>query len=83
MKHHRSKSACLLSLMIVAFAWSPLSAAEQKGTLIVALESLGGQSMDPIQEGRPSNAHYQAAMFDSLLGYNYEKGGVGPGVAER
>ena len=83
MINHRSKIVCLLSLLIVAFAWSPLSAAEQEGTLVVALESLGGQSMDPIQEGRPTNAHIQAPVFDSLLGYNYEKGGVGPGVATR
>ena len=81
MKNHRSKIVYLLSLLIAAFVWSPLSAADQKGTLIVALESLGGQSMDPIQEGRPTNAHIQAPVFDSLLGYDYEKGGVGPGVA--
>ena len=81
MKNHRSKIVYLLSLLIAAFVWTPLWAADQKGTLIVALESLGGQSMDPIQEGRPTNAHIQAPVFDSLLGYNYEKGGVGQGVA--
>ena len=81
MKNHQSKIVYLLSLLIAAFVWTPLWAADQKGTLIVALESLGGQSMDPIQEGRPTNAHIQAPVFDSLLGYNYEKGGVGQGVA--
>jgi peptide/nickel transport system substrate-binding protein len=56
-------------------------AQDQKGTLIVAIDNLGTQSMDPIQEGRPANAHFHAPMYDSLVGYNYEKGGIGPGVA--
>jgi len=45
--------------------------------------SLGAQTLDPILEGRPGNAVYQAVMYDSLVGFNFEKGGVGPGVAER
>lgn len=57
--------------------------ADQKGTLVVALDTLGGQTMDPILEGRAPHAHYQAPIFDALVGYDYEKGGIGPGVAER
>ena len=57
--------------------------ADRKGTLIFAVESLAAQTLDPILEGRPGNAVYQAAMYDSLVGFDLEKGGVGPGVAER
>lgn len=56
---------------------------EQKGTLTIALDTLGAQTMDPILEGRAPHAHYQAPVFDALLGFDYDKGGVGPGVAER
>jgi peptide/nickel transport system substrate-binding protein len=62
---------------------SPLQAQDQKGTLVFAVESLGAQTLDPILEGRPGNAVYQAAMYDSLIGFDVAKGGVGPGVAER
>lgn len=58
------------------------TAQEQKGTLVFAVESLAAQTLDPILEGRPGNAVYQAAMYDSLVGFDLEKGGVGPGVAE-
>ncbi|MFM9939605.1 MAG: ABC transporter substrate-binding protein [Hyphomicrobiaceae bacterium] len=68
------------ALAATALAQSPPA---QKGTLIFAVESLAAQTLDPILEGRPGNAVYQAAMFDSLVGFNLEKGGVGPGVAER
>ena len=47
------------------------------------LKSLAAQTLDPILEGRPGNAVYQAVMYDSLVGFDLEKGGVGPGVAER
>src|SRR5262249_23604442 len=68
-----------------AFACHPLAAQPQtqKGTLIFAVESLAAQTLDPILEQRPGNAVYQAAMYDSLVGFNFEKGGIGPGVAER
>ena len=59
------------------------SAQDQKGTLVFAVESLGAQTLDPILEGRPGNAVYQAVMYDSLVGFDFDKGGVGPGVAER
>src|SRR6266849_337 len=62
---------------------SPVGAQDQKGTLVIALDTLGAQTMDPILEGRAPHAHYQAPVFDSLVGFDYDKGGIGPGVAER
>src|SRR5712671_7671203 len=72
-----------LAVVLAVAATLPLRAQEQKGTLVFAVESLGAQTLDPILEARPGNAVYQAAMYDSLVGFNLEKGGVGPGVAER
>ncbi|MGE3648996.1 MAG: hypothetical protein AB7G10_11705, partial [Reyranellaceae bacterium] len=72
-----------LALGLMLGALMPLSAQEQKGTLVFAVESLGAQTLDPILEQRPGNAVYQAVMYDSLVGFNFEKGGVGPGVAQR
>ena len=71
-----------LAAMFVVAAAAPLAAQTQQGTLVFAVESLGAQTLDPILEGRPGNAVYQAAMYDSLIGFDLEKGGVGPGVAE-
>jgi len=78
-----ARIATLALGLLVAAAVAPTTAQEQKGTLIFAVESLGAQTLDPILEGRPGNAVYQAVMYDSLVGFNFEKGGVGPGVAER
>src|SRR5215468_4823257 len=72
-----------LSAALVVAGTVPLLAQEQKGTIIFAVESLGAQTLDPILEGRPGNAVYQAAIYDSLIGFNLAKGGIGPGVAER
>src|SRR3954466_7146736 len=72
-----------LALGLVASAWAPLAAETQKGTLVFAVESLSGQTLDPILEARPGNAIYQAPMYDSLVGFNLDKGGIGQGVAER
>src|SRR5437868_12036198 len=72
-----------LALGLILAAALPSAAQEQKGTLVFAVESLGAQTLDPILEARPGNAVYQAVMYDSLVGFNLEKGGVGPGVAER
>jgi peptide/nickel transport system substrate-binding protein len=69
--------------LLAVAAWTPLAAQDQKGTLVFAVESLGAQTLDPILEARPGNAIYQAAMYDSLIGFDVAKGGVGPGVAER
>lgn len=75
--------AVTLALALVFAAIAPLRAQEQKGTLVFAVETLGAQTLDPILEGRPGNAVYQAVMYDSLVGFDAAKGGVGPGVAER
>jgi len=72
-----------LVLLLGFAAAAPTNAQDQKGTLVFAVETLGAQTLDPILEGRPGNAVYQAVMYDSLVGFNLEKGGVGPGVAER
>jgi peptide/nickel transport system substrate-binding protein len=75
----RARVLPLLALLAAA----PAAAQTQKGTLVFAVESLGAQTMDPILEARPGNAIYQAPMYDSLIGFDLEKGGIGPGVAER
>ena len=77
-----ARAVALVAASAVAAA-APLCAQDQKGTLVFAVESLGAQTLDPILEGRPGNAVYQAVMYDSLLGFDLQKGGVGPGVAER
>ncbi len=82
MLRHFVRTATLAVALAVA-ATAPLRAQDQKGTLVFAVESLGAQTLDPILEARPGNAVYQAVMYDSLVGFNLEKGGVGPGVAER
>jgi peptide/nickel transport system substrate-binding protein len=73
----------IMLLLLWVFALTPTAAKEQKGTLVIAIDTLGGQTMDPILESRAPHAHYQAPVFDALVGFNYEKGGIGPGVAER
>ncbi len=85
MKHLRGVSAWLLAASIALAPWHAAwaQAQAQSGTLVFAVESLAAQTLDPILEQRPGNAVYQAAMYDSLVGFNFEKGGVGPGVAER
>lgn len=72
-----------LAVLGVLSLSAPGLAQEPKGTLIFAVESLAAQTLDPILEGRPGNAVYQAAMYDSLVGFDLDKGGLGPGVAER
>src|SRR6185436_8617891 len=57
--------------------------AADKDTLVIALDTLGAQVMDPIMDTRAPHAHYQAPIWDSVVGFDFEKGGVGPGVAER
>ena len=76
-------SALALAVPLAVSLSPPIAAQEQKGTLIFAVELLAAQTLDPILEARPGNATYQAAMYDSLVGFNIEKGGLGPGVAER
>src|SRR4051812_25536183 len=72
-----------LAFALAVAAITPLRAQDQKGTLVFAVETLGAQTLDPILEGRPGNAVYQATMYDSLVGFDSKKGGLGPGVAEK
>ena len=84
MATRRTFNTWVLAASVAAFVWHPAVAAEkQKGTLVFAVDSLAAQTLDPILEGRPGNALYQAAMYDSLVGFDLKKGGVGPGVAEK
>src|SRR5215470_2326954 len=83
MRQRTLARAAALAAGLLAAAALPAAAQDQKGTLVFAVESLGAQTLDPILEGRPGNAVYQAVMYDSLVGFNVEKGGLGPGVAER
>ena len=85
MKPRRPFVGLFYAFLFTVFVWGPAPgvAADQEGTLVIALDTLGGQTMDPILEGRAPHAHYQAPVFDALVGFNYEKGGIGPGVAER
>jgi ABC-type transport system substrate-binding protein len=72
-------------LLSILFLWgaSGLAATDQKGILVVALDTLGAQTMDPILETRAPHAHYQAPMYDCIVWFDPVKGGIGPGVAER
>ena len=54
-------SACLrLPFCSLCASSAPSAAQEPKGTLIFAVELLAAQTLDPILEGRPGNAVYQA-----------------------
>lgn len=83
MDNCQSLKGLALAALLAVTSWTPLAAQGQKGTLVFAVESLSAQTMDPILEARPGNSIYQAPMYDSLIGFNLEKGGTGPGVAER
>jgi len=74
---------CASAFGIAALACHPLAAQTQKGALVFSVETLAAQTLDPILEQRPGNAVYQAVMYDSLVGFDLQKGGIGPGVAER
>src|SRR2546423_4305987 len=56
--------------------------AQDKDTLVIALDTLGAMVMDPIADTRAPHAHYHAPIWDSLVGFDLDKGGIGPGVAE-
>jgi peptide/nickel transport system substrate-binding protein len=87
MLRRRTFNSWVGAALLAAFLWHPAVAQaevpKQKGTLVFAVDSLAAQTLDPILEGRPGNAVYQAAMYDSLVGFDTKKGGLGPGVAER
>ena len=71
-----------VAVLGVAAGASP-AAAQDKDTLVIALDTLGAQVMDPIADTRAPHAHYHAPVWDSLVGFDLDKGGIGPGVAER
>ncbi|HXD99677.1 MAG TPA: ABC transporter substrate-binding protein [Candidatus Acidoferrum sp.] len=71
------------SAVFVLLCAAHLATAADKDTLVIALDTLGAQVMDPILDTRAPHAHYQAPVWDSLVGFDLEKGGIGPGVAER
>lgn len=74
----------LAVLAIVAVAVvAPAATAQDKDTLVIAIDTFGAQVMDPILETRAPHAHYHAPIWDSLVGFDLEKGGIGPGVAEK
>src|SRR6058998_3135075 len=80
----RTWSLLALALSGLLVAGEPSSArAADKDTLVIALDTLGAQVMDPIMDTRAPHAHYQAPIWDSLVGFDLENGGIGPGVAER
>ena len=72
----------IVLLLLVAGVVGPATAADPD-TLVIALDTLGAQVMDPIADTRAPHAHYHAPVWDSLVGFDFEKGGIGPGVAER
>jgi peptide/nickel transport system substrate-binding protein len=77
--------AVVVGAMALLLAGSPglAAAAPDKDTLVIALDTLGAQVMDPIADTRAPHAHYHAPIWDSLVGMDLDKGGIGPGVAER
>jgi peptide/nickel transport system substrate-binding protein len=72
----------VLLLLVGAIPHLATGAAD-KDTLVIVLDTLGAQVMDPILDTRAPHAHYQAPIWDSLVGFDLEKGGIGPGAAER
>src|SRR5438477_16976 len=78
----RSLLGLALSGLLIAVGASAAPAAD-KDTLVIVLDTLGAQVMDPIMDTRAPHAHYHAPIWDSLVGFDLEKGGIGPGVAER
>ena len=80
----RSPRLAIVVAALLLLAAAPIAAlAQDKDTLVIALDTLGAQVMDPILDTRAPHAHYHAPVWDSLVGFDLEKGGVGPGVAEK
>jgi peptide/nickel transport system substrate-binding protein len=73
----------VLTLLFLLGGPALVATAADKDTLVIALDTLGSQVMDPIADTRAPHAHYHAPVWDSLVGFDLEKGGIGPGVAER
>src|SRR5262245_44628122 len=75
----RTWSLLALALSGLLFA-GELSSAEapDKDTLVIALDTLGAQIMDPIMVRARPHAHYQAPVWDSLVGFDLANGGIAP-----
>src|SRR5262245_16362639 len=72
-----------LALGVLLVAGVPFaSSAADKDTLVIALDTLGAQVMDPIMDTRAPHAHYHAPVWDSLVGFDLDNGGIAPGVAQ-
>jgi peptide/nickel transport system substrate-binding protein len=80
---YKNMLARLLLSAALGAAAAPALAQDSEGTLVVAIESLAAQNLDPILEGRPGHAHYHAPLYDALVGFDLKEGGIGPGIAER
>jgi hypothetical protein len=59
----RTVWVCLVTVLCLWGA-SALAATDQKGTLVVALDTLDAQTMDPILETRAPHAH--SGVFDTI-----------------
>jgi len=79
----RTRILVVLAVLVLVGRVAPAEAAADKDTLVIALDTLGAQVMDPILDTRAPHAHYHAPLWDSLVGFDLDKGGIGPGVAER
>jgi len=78
-----ARTAAVSVALVLVWGGAPGVRAADKDTLVIALDTLGAQVMDPIMDTRAPHAHYHAPIWDSLVGFDFDKGGVGPGVAER
>ena len=78
-----SATVAVSVVLVFLVGGAPAARAADKDTLVIALDTLGAQMMDPIMDTRAPHAHYHAPIWDSLVGFDLEKGGIGPGVAER
>src|SRR5437667_9883132 len=63
---------------LLAGAVMPATAAD-KDTLVIALDTLGAQGMDPIFDTRAPHAHDQATNSDPLAGFDVGQGRIAPG----
>ena len=71
----RTRILVALALLVLVGRVAPAEAAADKDTLVIALDTLGAQVMDPILDTRAPHAHYHAPVWDSLVGFDLEKGG--------
>src|SRR6266508_3506522 len=72
----------LAALFLVVAAPGEAPAAD-KDTLVIALDTLGAQIMDPIMDTRAPHAHYHAPSWASPVGLALERAGMGRAWAER